>query len=141
MSRCTGIGAVGSSATVALRHALDVDLLVVAALAERIDAGPEIRPRGEAQLVAGVGLAPDVPGLGMQSPRLLEMMAGGSVLAGPQQMTAEPEMRVRQRDVESSQKETFSMCVVPMPSRAFAWTAIGSIALVVAAGRSRCSPR
>ena len=77
---------------------LHVDRTMVGAIAERIDARPELRSRGEAGRVLLRRLTPDVPRLRMEPARLREVKRGFVAFSHAQKMARQPEMDVRVRD-------------------------------------------
>src|SRR5438128_11313963 len=80
-------------------HSLHVDPRVVAPVAERVDALPEVRQGGQPLVVHTRALPPDAPGIGMTAARLREPAITLLALGVPDQELAEPEHRLRRHDV------------------------------------------
>src|SRR5262245_33058211 len=90
---------------VSARHTFHVDRRVVAPLAECVDACPELGARGQSALVDGIGLAPDVPRVGMQLARPGELFLCIPLVATLQQGLSETKARMRLDDASIRQTE------------------------------------
>src|SRR5215470_14904453 len=82
-----------------LRHSLHVHGQVVPIRAEGVYPGPEVRERGEAEIVLARTLAPDAPGVRMPPARLTEPALGFVRLALAEKELPEPEHGLRRRRV------------------------------------------
>src|SRR5262249_51177544 len=89
----------------ALRHAFHVDAGGVAPGAEGVDSLPEVRQRGQAQIVHTGALAPYAPRRWMASAGLGEPAVAFLALTLTHQELSEPEHRVRGHDVLGERRQ------------------------------------